>query len=107
MPVKMEFNGRKGGGKVRIALMELMQHAVKVFGQQVSGDSLTGLPHHHQPPPSQFKFPVIDRNPQKFTPSIYSAAASDYVSAVERVYCAHDCGQNNGIRILNSDRASR
>ena len=32
-------------------------------------------------------FPLIDRNPQKFTPSIYSAVASDFVSAVERVYC--------------------
>ena len=33
-------------------------------------------------------FPVIDRNPQKFVPSIYKAAASDYVSATQRVYCS-------------------
>ena len=33
-------------------------------------------------------FPLIDRNPQKFTPSIYNAAASDYVSATQRVYCS-------------------
>jgi len=33
-------------------------------------------------------FPVIDRNPQKFVPSIYKATASDFVSATQRVYCA-------------------
>ncbi|PYO79631.1 MAG: X-Pro dipeptidyl-peptidase [Gemmatimonadetes bacterium] len=33
-------------------------------------------------------FPVIDRNPQKFVPSIYQAKASDYVKATQRVYCA-------------------
>jgi putative CocE/NonD family hydrolase len=31
-------------------------------------------------------FPVIDRNPQKFVPSIYEAKASDYVKAAQRVY---------------------
>jgi uncharacterized protein len=35
-------------------------------------------------------FPVIDRNPQTFVPSIYKAAASDYVSATQRVYCSPD-----------------
>ena len=33
-------------------------------------------------------FPVIDRNPQKFVPSIYKAAASDFVKATQRVYCS-------------------
>ena len=33
-------------------------------------------------------FPVIDRNPQKFVPSIYQAAASDFVSATQRIYCS-------------------
>ena len=33
-------------------------------------------------------FPVIDRNPQKFVPSIYKASASDYVPATQRVYCS-------------------
>jgi len=33
-------------------------------------------------------FPVIDRNPQKFVPSIYKAAASDFVSATQRIYCS-------------------
>jgi uncharacterized protein len=35
-------------------------------------------------------FPVIDRNPQKFVPSIYKAVASDYVSATQRIYCSRD-----------------
>ena len=32
-------------------------------------------------------FPLIDRNPQKFVPSIYQAKASDFVKATQRVYC--------------------
>jgi putative CocE/NonD family hydrolase len=31
-------------------------------------------------------FPLIDRNPQKFVPSIYKAVASDFVPATQRVY---------------------
>jgi hypothetical protein len=33
-------------------------------------------------------FPLIDRNPQKFVPSIYEATASDFVRATQRVYCS-------------------
>jgi len=33
-------------------------------------------------------FPVIDRNPQKFVPSIYKAKASDFVPATQRIYCS-------------------
>lgn len=33
-------------------------------------------------------FPIIDRNPQKFVPSIYKATAADYVAATQRVYCS-------------------
>jgi hypothetical protein len=33
-------------------------------------------------------FPVIDRNPQKFVPSIYKANAADFVSATQRIYCS-------------------
>ena len=33
-------------------------------------------------------FPLIDRNPQKFVPSIYQAQASDFVKATQRVYCS-------------------
>ena len=35
-------------------------------------------------------FPVIDRNPQKFVPSIYKATQSDFVSATQRIYCSPD-----------------
>ena len=31
-------------------------------------------------------FPIIDRNPQRFVPSIYQATAADYVRATHRVY---------------------
>ncbi|MBK5186773.1 MAG: CocE/NonD family hydrolase [Gemmatimonadaceae bacterium] len=31
-------------------------------------------------------FPLIDRNPQKFVPSIYKATAADYVKATQRIY---------------------
>jgi putative CocE/NonD family hydrolase len=33
-------------------------------------------------------FPLIDRNPQKFVPSIYTAKASDYSPATQRVFCS-------------------
>jgi len=33
-------------------------------------------------------FPVIDRNPQKFVPSIYQATASDFVPTTQRIYCS-------------------
>jgi putative CocE/NonD family hydrolase len=33
-------------------------------------------------------FPVIDRNPQKYVPSIYKAVISDYLPATQRIYCS-------------------
>ena len=39
-------------------------------------------------------FPVIDRNPQAFVPSIYKAVASDYVPAKQRVYCSPSLPSN-------------
>ena len=33
-------------------------------------------------------FPLIDRNPQKFVPSIYAAKAEDFVVATQRIYCS-------------------
>jgi putative CocE/NonD family hydrolase len=33
-------------------------------------------------------FPLIDRNPQKFVPSIYQATVSDFTKATQRVYCS-------------------
>lgn len=35
-------------------------------------------------------FPVIDRNPQKFVPSIYAAKASDFTIATQRIYCTRE-----------------
>ncbi len=35
-------------------------------------------------------FPLIDRNPQQFLPSIYKAKASDFVPATQRIYCSPD-----------------
>ena len=35
-------------------------------------------------------FPLIDRNPQKFVPSIYKAQESDFRSATQRIYSAPD-----------------
>ena len=32
-------------------------------------------------------FPLIDRNPQKFVPSIYEAKPGDFISAIQRIYC--------------------
>jgi len=32
-------------------------------------------------------FPLIDRNPQTFVPSIMRATAADFVKATQRVYC--------------------
>ena len=31
-------------------------------------------------------FPLIDRNPQKFIPSIYKALVSDFVPTTQRIY---------------------
>jgi uncharacterized protein len=33
-------------------------------------------------------FPLIDRNPQKFVPSIYTAKSGDFTLATQRVYCS-------------------
>jgi putative CocE/NonD family hydrolase len=35
-------------------------------------------------------FPIIDRNPQEFVPSIYKAQESDFRSATQRIYSAPD-----------------
>ena len=32
-------------------------------------------------------FPLIDRNPQRFVPSIYEARAEDFIKATQRIYC--------------------
>jgi uncharacterized protein len=45
-------------------------------------------------------FPVIDRNPQKFVPSIYKAGASDFTPATQRVYCSHAMPSHIGLPIV-------
>ncbi len=35
-------------------------------------------------------FPIIDRNPQRYVPSIYAAKADDFVKATQKVYAAPD-----------------
>jgi len=45
-------------------------------------------------------FPLIDRNPQKFVPSIYKAAASDYVPATQRVYCSPSMASHIELSIM-------
>jgi putative CocE/NonD family hydrolase len=35
-------------------------------------------------------FPLIDRNPQKFVPSIYQAKADDFVVATQRIYTSRE-----------------
>jgi len=45
-------------------------------------------------------FPVIDRNPQSFVPSIYKAGASDYVPATQRVYCSPSLPSNIELPIV-------
>jgi len=31
-------------------------------------------------------FPIIDRNPQRFVPSIFQATGADFIKATQRVY---------------------
>jgi hypothetical protein len=35
-------------------------------------------------------FPLIDRNPQTFVPSIYKAKAEDFVTATQRIYTSRE-----------------
>jgi len=45
-------------------------------------------------------FPLIDRNPQTFVPSIYKAVASDYAPAMQRVYCSPSLPSNIELPIV-------
>lgn len=42
-------------------------------------------------------FPIIDRNPQKYVPSIYKAKESDYIKATEMIY--HSVGEASCIAL--------
>jgi predicted acyl esterase len=35
-------------------------------------------------------FPLIDRNPQMFVPSIYTAKAEDFKAATQRIYTSRE-----------------
>ncbi len=45
-------------------------------------------------------FPVIDRDPQKFVPSIYQATAADFLPATQRVYCTPEMPSHLVLPIL-------
>jgi putative CocE/NonD family hydrolase len=47
-------------------------------------------------------FPVIDRNPQTFVPSIYTAQASDFVTATQRVYCTPELPSHLVLPVMQS-----
>ena len=49
-------------------------------------------------------FPVIDRNPQKFVPSIYQAAATDYVPATQRVFSSTGMASHIVLPIVGEKR---
>ncbi|HKV28159.1 MAG TPA: CocE/NonD family hydrolase [Candidatus Acidoferrales bacterium] len=45
-------------------------------------------------------FPIIDRNPQKFVPSIFKATASDYIKATQRIYRSRKYPSNVEIPVV-------
>lgn len=44
-------------------------------------------------------FPLIDRNPQKYVPSIFAAQAGDYQEATERVFCSESAASYIGLPV--------
>ena len=48
-------------------------------------------------------FPLIDRNPQKFVPSIYEATAGDFVKATQRVYSTPQMPSHLTLPMLSRD----
>ena len=54
-------------------------------------------------------FPLIDRNPQKFVPSIYAAKAEDFVAATQRIYTSRERASHivlPVVTLLRDNRAS-
>lgn len=49
-------------------------------------------------------FPLIDRNPQTFTPSIYTAKAKDFVAATQKVYTSPDLASRIILPVVGSGR---
>ena len=48
-------------------------------------------------------FPLIDRNPQRYTPSIYTAKATDFVVATQRVYTSPEHPSRILLPVLDGD----
>jgi putative CocE/NonD family hydrolase len=47
-------------------------------------------------------FPVIDRNPQKYTESIYTAKSSDFIKATQRVYTSPELPSHIALPIMSA-----
>jgi hypothetical protein len=47
-------------------------------------------------------FPLIDRNPQKYVPSIFEANASDYIKATETIYCNKQLATYIELPVINN-----
>jgi predicted acyl esterase len=45
-------------------------------------------------------FPVIDRNPQKFVPNIFEAAAEDYQKATQKIWRTAEYPSNVEIPVV-------
>ena len=45
-------------------------------------------------------FPLIDRNPQTFVPSIFAAQESDFRAATERVYRSRQYGSHLSLPVM-------
>jgi putative CocE/NonD family hydrolase len=45
-------------------------------------------------------FPVFDRNPQRFVPSIYQARDADFITATQRVYCSSSLPSHLLLRVM-------
>jgi len=45
-------------------------------------------------------FPVIDRNPQKFIPSIYQAKPEDFIPAIQRIYCSPEMPSHIALPVM-------
>ena len=49
-------------------------------------------------------FPVIDRNPQRFVPSIFQATASDFQRATQRIYRSREHASHLALPVVETPR---
>jgi predicted acyl esterase len=52
-------------------------------------------------------FPLIDRNPQRFVPSIYAATASDFVKSTQRVFSSSSLPSYIVLPVVGNTRLPR